>query len=728
MTQPGGPAAINGFLFQIIHHLGWLTEVSFTGTLAGQQIGDACLVLEPRIGGDALAELAGTYVVEQYKNRLGGTWSVVELEFVLRDLRKTVPESLPKNARYRFVTDGRPGRLDTFRAFLADVKSTINPDELDDILERKFSNDVVCTNREFFQRIITATRSGTPKSNQAERAIVFHLLLNFEMEFGATGEARAAAVERLLRRYVPDLGDESKVREHLVGLLVEKLSKGEARLTAEAVNQMFRHVGLSPDRFRRLATLAETISALTDRRFARLKYQPDRDIRDIPNWPSEKPVLLITGESGTGKTWQLGRLIECWREDRQIVTFISGATTRADVLTQVSQDIWQSGLGETSDKTIVAVSRILRELDPNGSIPKLVVALDNLQDIDLARDLIRQDWGDLGMRLVLTVPEPVARSLAMTDGDAIHVHRVDNFSVDELDRLLKQKGERWAYLPEDLKKLLRSPILAGIFVELPYSSFHTAPRSEYEIFEKFWERIAAKGRPADQGILAALADHILQGKPYPVSRQLWQQTGLTEETVTRLESAGWLRTTEMGEVAFVHDRLLNWAVAQFMVWEFQNKRLSLEKLVNILRRETEGQNLSRQLSYVPMDVLWSLAANETNTEIVGKLVSLLEESHHFGSYGEDLYVHLLPTLGQRAIPILLKRLEGIASGSEDEYRAGLICKAFANLARQENVDLENTISFLLNTSSRDQKVAMAALAAAGKFQDRCRIDCSIEIL
>ena len=55
MTQPGGPAAINGFLFQIIHHLGWLTEVSFTGTLAGQQIGDACLVLEPRIGGDALA-------------------------------------------------------------------------------------------------------------------------------------------------------------------------------------------------------------------------------------------------------------------------------------------------------------------------------------------------------------------------------------------------------------------------------------------------------------------------------------------------------------------------------------------------------------------------------------------------------------------------------------------------------------------------------------------------
>ena len=62
-------------------------------------------------------------------------------------------------------------------------------------------------------------------------------------------------------------------------MLVERLSKGETRLDVAAINDIFRHVGLNPDRLHRLAELAETMSALTRRRFARLKYQPDRDVR-----------------------------------------------------------------------------------------------------------------------------------------------------------------------------------------------------------------------------------------------------------------------------------------------------------------------------------------------------------------------------------------------------------------------------------------------------------------
>ena len=43
MTQAGGPAAINGFLYQIIHHLGWLADFTLAGTLDGREIADACL-------------------------------------------------------------------------------------------------------------------------------------------------------------------------------------------------------------------------------------------------------------------------------------------------------------------------------------------------------------------------------------------------------------------------------------------------------------------------------------------------------------------------------------------------------------------------------------------------------------------------------------------------------------------------------------------------------------
>ena len=717
MAQAGGPAAINGFLYQIIHHLGWLADVTLTGNLDGQEIKDACLVLEPRSGGDARAEASGTYLVEQYKTREGGTWSLTELESVLCDLRKAVPNSRPSGARYRFVTDGRAGRLETFSTFLADLQSAAGPDNLDNAEKKNFGNNHIVTNRDFFDHIVwVTTPSGAFQSTAHERAVVFHLLSHFEMEFEAQARVRTDAVERLLRPYAPELGDERKVREQLVGVLVERLSKGETRLDVAGINEMFRHVGLNPERLRRLAGLPETMSALTCRRFARLNYHPDRDVRAAPKWPEDKPVLLIAGESGTGKTWQLGRLLEAFRQERQIATFVSAARNREDVLAQASRDVWQIGLGETSDKPLIAVSHFFRELAPDASTPRLIIALDDIQDIDLARDLVQQDWVDWGMHLVLTVPQGAARSLALTDGDAIHVHSVADFSVDELDTLLKRSGRRWADLPADLKKLLRNPILAGLFLELHYASVQSAPHSEYEIFERFWERIAARGRTGDEGIVIALATHMREGKPYPLPRPMWYDIGLTDEgTLVRIEAAGWLRSNELGEIAFAHDRLLNWAIAKSLVYEFLRKHLSFDGLASLLARETGEQAwyVSQRLGYVPMDTLWLLATDEGNSETLAQLIARLEGCHQFGSYGEDLYVHLLPTLGQRAVPVLLERLNALSTVSDDDFRVGLIGKAFANLARQGNVDLQETIDSLLNTPSRNyQKVAIAALTAA----------------
>ncbi|MBI3916369.1 MAG: ATP-binding protein [Betaproteobacteria bacterium] len=714
MTQAGGPAAINGFLFQIIHHLGWLADVTLTGSLDGQEVKDACLVLEPRSGGDARAEASGTYLVEQYKTRQGGSWSLADLESVLCDLRSGVPPSRPESARYRFVTDGHAGRLDTFGAFLADIKSVAGPDDLDNGKKRNFGKNLVVTDHEFFDHIIGATQTSASQSTAEERAVVFHLLSHFEMEFSVSGSARAIEVEGLLRRYAPDLGDECKVREHLVGVLVERLSKGETRLDAAGIDLMFRHVGLNPERLRRLAALPETMNALTRRRLARLKYQPIRDVRNVPEWPADKPVLLIAGESGTGKTWQLGRLLEAFGQERKIATLVPAARTREDLLTQASRDLWQTGLGETSDKSLIAVTNFLRELAPSASTPELIVALDGVQDIDLARDLVRQDWVDCGVRLVLTVPRSVARSLVLTDGDAIHLHSVDEFSVDELDTLLRRNGRRWADLPSDLKKLLRSPILAGLFLELPYVSVQSAPRSEYEIFEGFWERITAKGRLGDEGIVTALATHMHEGKPYPLPRPIWREIGLdSEEALARLETTGWVRSTEIGEVAFAHDRLLNWAVAESVVQRFQRRQLSISDLAAFIAGSgDEDRNVRRQLGYVPMDTLWLLSRDAQHSATLGQLVARLEDSREFGSYGEDLYVHLLPTLGQRAVPILIERLSAITTDSDGGYQVSLIGKAFANLAKQENVELEEAINSLLNAPSRNrQNVAIAALTA-----------------
>ena len=268
--------------------------------------------------------------------------------------------------------------------------------------------------------------------------------------------------------------------------------------------------------------------------------------------------------------------------------------------------------------------------------------------------------------------------------------------------------------PPDLKKLLRNPILAGLFLDLPYHSVQRAPRSEYEIFEAFWARIATKGRPGDEGIATALAAYFMDGQPYPLPRQRWHEVELSDDALARLDAAGWLRVEEDGAVAFAHDRLLNWAAAKALMWQHKRRQMTTESLASFLSNSSGDQDPSirRRLGYVAMDMLWLLAEEAQNSEMLGSIVERMEDSREFGSYGEELYAHLLPTLGQRAVPILLERLNAIISGGSSDYRIRLIGRALANLARQDHVELGKAVGSLLRTASRDrQSVAIATLTA-----------------
>ena len=308
MTQAGGPAAINGFLYQILHHIEWIADVRLEG--ADQEVKNALLVLEPRNGGDAQAEAPDQYLVEQYKTRANSTWSLTDVETILRDLRKAVPSSLPANAQYRFVTDGHAGRLSVFKAFLDALKSIDGPDYLNNDEKREFRSGLTVTDREFFDHIVKVTRSGDLQLHAKERAVVFHLLSHFEMEFCATSSGLIEKIERDLRPYVANLGDECEVRDRLVGLLMKRLSKGELQLNSVGLYDLLREAGLSPERLRKLKRLPETMAKLSRDRLGRIGYQHKKDVRGVPCWPEGKPVLLITGESGAGKTWQLGKYLE----------------------------------------------------------------------------------------------------------------------------------------------------------------------------------------------------------------------------------------------------------------------------------------------------------------------------------------------------------------------------------------------------------------------------------
>ena len=714
MTQAGGPAAINGFLYQILHHIEWIADVRLDR--ADQEVKNARLVLEPRNGGDARAEAPDQYLVEQYKTRANITWALTDMETILHDLRKAVPPSLPANALYRFVTDGRAGILKEFKAFLDALKSVEGPDHLNNNEKRKFRKGLTVTDREFFDHIVKETRNGEPQLPANERAVVFHLLSRFEMEFCVTSSGLIEKIDRSLRPYVADLGDECGVRDRLVGLLMDRLSEGELKLDSTDLDSLLREAGLSPERLRKLKMLSETMAELIrDRSGRHIGYQHEKDVREVPYWPEDKPVLLITGESGVGKSWQLGKYLEECVAASRIATLV-GAKTTEEVLTRAARDIWQIGLGETSEKSLLAVSNFLREIAPNISIPLLTVAVDDIQDVYVARDLIRQDWMLWRMRLILTVPNTVARALEHTDSETIHVHHIDDFSDNELDELLKRHGQRWADLPSDLKKLLCKPILAGIFLKLSYTSFQDAPYSEYEIFEKFWEKMVAQCQPGDEGIVTALAAHTHERNSYPLLRKEWREIELTAENLVRLQAAGWLRSPEHGEVEFVHDRLLNWAVAKSLARKFQRGELSIDEFYDTLVVKSEEQEgpLFQRLGYVPMDTFWLLAAEDIHSKALGQLVAKMND------YTLEDYIHLLPTLGQRSVPILLELLNRTTSDSDCDYKVSLIGKALANLARQEKIELGDTITELLNMSYRPQQsVAIAVLEAV---PESCHLD------
>jgi len=719
MPQAGGPAALNGFLYQILHHLAWLAQLHLTGTVNGKSLAHALLVLEPRTGGDARAEGRGVFLVEQYKTRNGGTWATADIESVLGDLRKAVPRPRPKNPRYRFVTDGRRGRLNAFDTFLANVKAAKRPADLTDRKARKFSSTASMTDARYLRHLTKATRpaglaSKTPKSpvSEKELALVFHLLAHFEIQYGSSAAHRTREVEAQLRRYAPDLGDERKARQHLVGLIFECLSRGEQALDLQAINELFKQAGLSPDRMRHLAALPSSLAARLNHHLVRFKYNSALDVRVPPSWSSGKPVLVIEGPSGGGKTWQLAHLLKRAAADGALTVLLSADAPAEDLLTRAARTIWQSGLQETSDKTLTAVAQFLRDFSSGQPASPIVIAVDDVRDIDVARGLVRQDWEALSIRLVMTTPHNIANALILSDGNVLHAHSVTHFSTQELDTLLSRRRRAWAHLPSDLKRLLRTPILAGIYLELSSTSTGWTPHTEYEIFDHLWLRISAGGASGDEGIVLALAGHMLEHQARSLRREHWSNLGLTSDAIAaRLTATGWVAILDSGEIEFTHDRLLNWAVAKELTRRLQRRAIASQDLVQRIVRAPTGQAVPEShLAYVPMDLLWLFAGDAAHAQIAGLLLEHMERSGDYGPDGGQLYALLLPTLGARALPLLQERLKKAPDDRAGRYYASILATTLVALSRQDGVDVQQLLTQLISSNSRArQSIALTVL-------------------
>jgi hypothetical protein len=684
MPQAGGSATIYGVLYQLLGTVHWASKIQYFAERQGEDLTDVRLTIEPSDGGgDVRIVSSECRIVEQWKAKSGsGTWSVRQLvEEVFPDLYRAVETgALDRRCTYRFVTEGRRGKWMDLNAFLKecrDLGGSSDPvNALDDSEEMAFLHGELHTRLAFFNWIVKTLRGHLDIAADGEELThkkLLHLLRNFEIEELRTMETLCREVNSILLGVVDLLEQVEPKRRELCGLLLEYAGKGNVTVTPQ---DLLQSVGLEANSLGDWTALRERLkSNVLDQMEREWSYSANDDMRAPPTWPPGKRIVLLSGESGQGKTWQLGALaLDAFR--------ISGLATIATATGDAERDIqsaadlvWQDTLDHDGSLPPNRLAKRLRKVAPNIADPWLTVCVDDVQDADEVRRLITHDWNRCGARLAISTSPSVARSMKGTYSSSVEVIDVQDFSLLELREYLELQGHEWGLLPNDVRALLTRPLLARLFCEVADKSTWI-PVHEYDLFERFWLRLrdarSQANHPADVECVRILAATVIdETSAYP-----WPQKTVSEllhepGAQLRLESIGWLRRLDGDRVEIWHDRLLNWAVAEVLVARRQANAITTGSLAERLARLCDPNRMEisgKFLGYVPMDVLW--LAGDHNRGLRHELASLLEaleETPLYRGYPESLYERVLPTLGERIIEAMLSRVRATADREFNPY-------------------------------------------------------------
>ena len=326
-------------------------------------------------------------------------------------------------------------------------------------------------------------------------------------------------------------------------LILGKASKGEIQIMP---GELLKEVGIVSVSLANTDELRKRAREEVIQEIKRRKYDRDRDVRSRPEWPEDKPLLVIAGESGQGKTshsqgspWisqaRTART-ECYRFSWSL------KETRREIF---SRPPIYSGIklrDHDEAKPLDRVASHWREIRGNPERPWLAVCIDGVQSLAQAKVLIDGlDWERWGIRLALSVPKEIGARLANERPDQVQLRVIRDFTLPELREYLQRQGRSWETVPADVRDVVRRPLLAGLYSNLG-SDPEWAPIREYELYEKSWQRVVndLSDHPQDLARLKRLALTLLSpGSNYPWTQEQVEQAGLSDEQCQRLERAGW---------------------------------------------------------------------------------------------------------------------------------------------------------------------------------------------
>lgn len=642
-ASTGGQRAISGFLYQILRSVQLGLRVSAqiysNGPNAGTQTMQ--LVLEPGDGGDHRVDQHRFSTIEQVKMRRGSQpWSAGAIaREVFPDLLKAAKPGGCQS--FTFVTDNPLG-LGPLREFLEHRQAAAS------IATRFGWGPKRLTAAEFLERI--AKEAGVAAHDEK----LAWLLDNLSLEVIDTAAAERE-IEALIGSILPPGQDAAGKRRELTQRLLEAAGSGQ---TIDAASLLAMIDPQAVIRLGHVQSLPRALDAALKRDCAALGYSAAHQARS-GNIVPDAALTIYSGESGQGKTWSLCQSALAQSALGEWTIVMRAPNSLQEIVEALNERLWRPAYSESVSPQIMA-QRFMR-VSPNDGF-WLTLYIDDLQNRRLAEEIARLDWYIFGIRIVISAQPRITLAILRQHPGAA-VQPIGNFTGADLRRFLTHHGRDAALdtVPDDIFELLLKPIHASIFAQLPVRSAWSNA-SEYELFKAYWNFATSEAREqydhrSDRDALVVLAGSLLgSSSRYPWPARDARAAGLDDVAITRLEAVGLVRWFEADALQFAADRMLNWAVAEYIAARVEDEQWSAARLDAELER-IEGittihdEPIGRRLGYVFLDLIWLLAGGNDPGLVADTLRAQIQRLPHEWR-GDSMWKDHLATVGGRLIPVL----------------------------------------------------------------------------
>lgn len=724
----GGSATNYGILFQILGSLQHVCQLTIDATTPSGSIERARLVIEPSRGGDLTIEAGNCQTVEQWKSRrTRHAWTIREIaRQVLPDLYGAAPDPpFSQRGQYRFRAEGRIADWSNAHRFFEELQqfdaNSFRAEFLPDDEDVRFlsGRHGSMTKRRFFlwlgDQIGRKAHAADARRKSIDHRRLCHVLANFSIPDPETVSELELKIDGVLKPLVDYEREVPNIRLELCGRLLKLAGQGAVPIRP---SDLLKSAGIVGTSLANWATISKNVRSCSEDVSTgwRWRYDPTLDVRACPSWSFGKSVLILTGESGAGKTWQLASLIRRTDDSHCAIIALSAEGSADRDLEKAAKIIWHGGAGR--ERPVMPLAQLIQRIrDCNQELAPgwLTVLIDNVQFMDEARDLMDQPWAAWGARLAIAVPGDVVQHLHNSCQAEAEIIDVDRFSRSQLRDYLRRHGHDWATIREDLREQLRLPLLAGLYAKAGPTAAWSA-ETEYQVFSEAWrllrEHPSQQHYPDDWIAVRDLAGALLSpGSIYPWTIRQCRDAGLDSQAITRLARIGWL-VRENDRVAIRHGRLLNWAVAEALASRVMSRADGvIDDVCHILSDVIPaGQHSAgQQLGYVYMDLLW-LVSDPRNQDRKGarRILEAIETAlAPNGHFLDTVYNEWLPTLGKRIVDLIAARLTD-ESALQDRRTIDLSAKALVRIGG--NGAIAAAISLIAQQQRSPREVGMRVLA------------------